>query len=446
MSLRHLPVNVGCVAKPLAAAVFLAAGLSTVLCAQSEPAARATDTRSAIQSSRADGWLSVWAAAPHQPRKPAEAPTFNRQSLRQVVPVGIGGDRVRIRLSNVYGKRTLIVGEASIALQQHLSSVQPETLTALSFAGRSTVHIPAGALVVSDPVAFELPDGASLAVSLYLPDQSPTTSYHWRAFQNTFITPGNTTRRARVDVDDSYRSWFWLTGVEVHSETQSQAIVVLGDSITDGYGLDVGLNQTWPDVLQRRLLATNRTELRHSVLNLGIGGNRLLNKMTGFGSSLTDRFDRDAVDRPGTRYVIVQIGINDIGLPVTPDHILKLPESVRAEIVHANDLIAGFEQVIERAKHHGLTLIATTIPPYRGSAYYDAAGERTRQTVNEWIRSSEKFNAVIDFDAILRDTDDPSRLARRFDSGDHLHPNADGLEALADNINLELFVQATRFQ
>jgi len=446
MSLRHRPVNVARIQIPLAATVFLAVVLSTTLCAQSKPAARSADTRSAVPGSGAANWLTVWAAAPHRPRKPAEAPVFHRQSLRQIVPIGIGGNRVRIRLSNVYGKRSLVVGQASIALHQHSGSVQPETLVSLSFSGRSSVRIPVGALAVSDPVAFELPDGASLAVSLYLPDKSPATSYHLRAFQNTFTTPGDTTRQARIDIDDSYRSWFWLTGVEVYSETQSDTIVVLGDSITDGFGLEIGLNQTWPDVLQRRLLASNRAELRHSVLNLGIGGNRLLNKMAGFGPSLIDRFNRDAVARPGTRVVIVQIGINDIGLPVTPDHVLKLPESVRTEVVRASDLATGFEQVIESARQHGLTLIATTIPPYRGSAYFGPSGERTRRTVNDWIRSSENFHAVIDFDAILRDTEDPSRLARRFDSGDHLHPNADGLEALAENINLELFVRAKRLQ
>jgi len=414
------------------------------LCAGAQAFAQARSDANSTPPGKRDNssWLTAWSAAPQRPRKPQRAPVFYRQSLRQIIPIGIGGDQLRVRFSNVYGTAPLRISRASVALHKRGSVVQTETVKGLKFDGRESAEIEVGEWLISDPVVLNVTDGAKLAVSLYLPGRNATSTYHRRAFQDTFVSEGDTTHQARVKFDSRIGSWFWLTGVDVRTRLQSAAIVVLGDSISDGYGLANRKDQPWPDVLQRRLRDTGRTDLRHSVLNLGIGGNRLLNKYAGFGDSLIERFDRDVVGRAGVKHVIVQIGINDIGLPVTPEKALSLPESVRSQVIDEGDLIAGFTRIIELSHRHRLKLIATTILPYRGAEYFSERGERVRQAINDWIRREPGFDGVIDFDAILRDPNDSSRLAPKFDSGDHLHPTATGLEAMASAIDLEMFSES----
>jgi lysophospholipase L1-like esterase len=398
-------------------------------------------------------WVGTWATAvvtrPQAPRsasseqpatpapgaQPAGLPaalSLNNQTLREIVHVSIGGSRVRVVLSNEFGTAPLTIGAASIALRDKDAKIAPSSNRALVFGGRPSVTIPAGASMISDPVDENVPPMGDLAIDLYLPDEmTPLTSplsVHAGASQTNYVSStGNFAGSADLPVLTTTPSWYLLERVEVAAPAETGAIVTFGDSITDGARSTPNTNNRWPDHLAKRLLA-GPGNARLAVLNTGIGGNRLLSdSIANFGINALARFDRDVLAQPGAMYVVVLEGINDIG-------------NARANpLPSATDLIAAEQQIIERAHAHGLIVFGATLTPFEGAAYFSPEGEAKRQAVNTWIRTSKAYDGVIDFDAATRDPASPGKFLALYDSGDHLHPNDAGYEAMGKAIDLHLF-------
>ena len=396
-------------------------------------------------------WVGTWGTAPAGPPLAAQTQTFSNQTLRLIVHTTLGGTRVRIRISNELGTTPLRIGEAHVALRQGGAGIVAGSDRALTFSGSAGITIPPGAPVLSDPVDLAVPALSDLAVSLHLPETVQATTIHGSAFQTNYVSlPGNFTGAATLPAERTITSWPFLTEVDVDAPG-SAAIVALGDSITDGSNTTLDTNRRWPDLLALRLQTTRdlaaapngvasllAPNARLSVINRGIGGNRLLRdpgEQPLFGRAALARFDRDVLAAAGARYMIVLIGINDIGHPGTG----TIPAS---ETVTAQDLIAGYRQLIARAHAKGITVYGATLTPFEGTVfpgYYTPEKEQVRQAVNNWIRSGDEFDGVIDFERAVRDPAHPARMLPAYDSGDHLHPNDLGMQAMANAIPLQLF-------
>jgi lysophospholipase L1-like esterase len=380
-------------------------------------------------------WVGTWTASPQHPEPPfvqAAPAQFDNQTLRQIIRTSVKGSKVRIRLSNEFGTTPIIIGAASVARHNEGAVIMVGTERKLTFAGQSSVTIPAGAPMLSDPVEIDFPAQSSLAVSLYLPKLTVGNTFHSLGLSTTYVSPpGDYSGAAAMPTASTTQSWFFLTAATVEAEKKNAAIVTIGDSITDGYASTPDTNQRWPNLLSARL-QTDR-DLRHlAVLNQGISGNRTLFDL--IGPNALARFDRDVLSIPGVKYVILLEGINNIGIPGAfgrPD-----------ESVSAADIIAGHKQLIARAHERGLLIYGATLTPFEGTifpGYYTPEGEVKRQTVNQWIRTSGAFDAVIDFDKAIRDPANPTRMLPAYDSGDHLHPNDAGYKAMANYVDLGLF-------
>jgi lysophospholipase L1-like esterase len=383
----------------------------------------------------AEHWTGTWGTAPSGPPPEASLQIFSDQTVRLIVHTSIGGNRVRIRVSNEMGTVPLRIGAARIGLRAGGSDVAPGTDRALSFGGRPSVTIPPGAPVLSDPVELNIPPLSDLAVSLYLPGTVQATTVHALALQTNYVSlPGDFTAAPTLPVQRTITLWPFLTGVEV--EAAGPAIVTLGDSITDGTRSTPDTNNRWPDLLARRLQTVrdpiSGINARLAVVNRGINGNRLLSNAPNplFGRSALERFDRDVLATPGVRYLAVLIGINDIG------------NSSATNPVTLDDLVAGYRQLIARARARGIGVIGGTLLPFEGAGYHSPEKEQLRQAVNAWIRNHDEFDAVIDFDRVMRDPARPSRMLPAYDSGDHLHPNDLGYQAMANEVPLTLFRSA----
>lgn len=404
---------------------------------------------------RAEQWVGTWGTAPAGPPLPAQTQSFSNQTLRLIVHTSIGGSRVRIRISNELGTTPLRIGEAHVARRQGGAAIVDGSDRPLTFSGMRSIVIPAGAPVLSDPVDLDVPALSDLAVSLHLPDSVQATTIHGAAFQTNYVSlPGNFTGTATLPTERTITSWPFLTEVDVSAPAHA-AIVALGDSITDGANTTIDTNRRWPDLLALRLQTTrdlisapngiatlSAPNARLGVVNRGIGGNRLLRdpgEQPLFGRAALARFDRDVLATAGVRYLIVLIGINDIGHPGTG----TIPAS---EAVTAQDLIAGYRQLIARAHAKGIAIYGATLTPFEGTVfpgYYTPEKEQVRQAVNNWIRSGDEFDGVIDFERAVRDPAHPTRMLPAYDSGDHLHPNDLGMQAMANAIPLELFRSLT---
>jgi lysophospholipase L1-like esterase len=366
---------------------------------------------------------------------PSQFFEFDKQTVRQIVRTSIGGDEVRVRLANTFGDIPLVIGAARLALRDSGERIDPASDHVLTFSGGPSITIPPGALAVSDPVALTVPALSELAVSIYFPEPTISTTVHAFAFQTNYFSPvGDFTAEAAMPVETTAQSWVFLTGIDVTVAEPTGVIVALGDSITDGAFSMPDTNQRWPDVIAERL-AADSGQPTMAVLNAGIGGNRLLNNPPeGFdfaGPNALARFDRDVLGQPGVTHLIVFEGINDIGMPALSGD--------AAESVSADELIAGLRQIAERAHEHGIAAFGATITPFAGAMYFTDEGEAIRQSVNDWIRSGGAFVAVLDFDEVVRDPQQPTRLLPAFDSGDHLHPNDAGFAAMGESIDLALF-------
>jgi len=354
---------------------------------------------------------------------------FSDVTLREIAHVSVGGAVVRVRFTNEHGKDPLTIRDAHIALRASGSSIQTETDRALTFDGADTVRIPAGAFMYSDPVHLDVPALSDVAVSFYLPSQNMRSeTFHDNANQDNYMVHGDSASTATLSQPRVLPSWYFFDGVDVQAVKGSRAIVALGDSITDGWQSTPNENHRWPDDLAVRLSHTPGLE-HVSVLNEGIGGNRVLND--GYGPSAMKRFDGDVLTQNDVRYLIILESINDIGRL----HGLRDPD----DAVTAAQLELGLKQMAERAHEHGIMVIGATLTPYQGAGYYSTKGEQVREAVNDWIRTSGVFDAVADFDKTTRDPANPRHFASRYDSGDHLHPNDAGYQAMADAINLKLF-------
>lgn len=391
------------------------------------------------QSAPRERWIATWAASllAAPARRPTDSvdrvPTLVNRTLRQVVRVSMGGSRVRVRLSNQYGDRPLVVGSARIALRTSGAAVDPATDRPLTFNGRSSVVIRAGANLVSDPVALNVPNLTDVAVSLFLADSARLATRHSLGLQTNYVSaPGNLTAAPSFAPDTTVRFWSFIAGVDVVNPAATGVIVALGNSITDGAASVADSNGRWPDVLARRLLTSN--EPPKAVVNAGISGNRVVS--AGTGPSALERFDRDVLMQPGVTHVIVLEGINDIGGGTNPT-------DPRNE-VPVEELIAGHQQLIDRAHERGLLIFGATLTPVGGLTGITAAHQAKLDALNRWIRTSGAYDGVIDFDRATRDPADTTRFLPAFDSGDHLHPSTAGLKAMGEAIDLAIFRRTRR--
>ena len=387
-------------------------------------------------------WVGTWGAAPSPQLETAEMEkqklVFHDQTLREIVHVSIGGDTVRIRLSNAFGAQPVEIGAAHLAVRASGSGIVPGTDHALTFSGRPRIEIPAGAVVVSDAVPVKVAPAADLAISLYLPKDSVGAGVHYTALQTNYIARGNATAAASLDSPATVTSWAFLTGVDVQAPAATGSVIAFGDSITDGSRSTVDANHRWPDTLAARLLA-RKSGL--AVVDMGIGGNRILHegaasKRPQFGINALARFDQDVLSQPGVRYLLILEGINDIGHAGS-----SAPAS---EAVTAEDIIAGLTQMIERAHQKGIKVIGATLTPFEGEGniqrgYWTPEKAKVREAVNAWIRSGKGFDGLVDFDKAVRDPANPNKILPAFDSGDQLHPGDAGYKAMGEAIPLSLF-------
>ena len=423
---------------------------STLVALFSLAAMAQNPARSAI-SRDGSHWIGTWAAAP-QPFYPKSLETFQNQTLRLIVHTSVGGKKVRIRLSNIYGEQSLLIGGAHIARRRSVADIDPASDRTLTFQGQPSATLPARSMIVSDPVELDVPALSDLSISIFFPGNIPARTTHVLAQQTNYISPadGNHASDGKFPVDKKIDSWPFLTGVDVEVSARGAAIVAFGSSLTDGDGTTTDANHRWPDVLAQRLQDSSETKTV-SVLNEGIIGNRLLRDSPQepglpFGASLgqsgLERFDRDVLAQPGVRYVIVGLGINDILMPgsLTP----------AAENVSADNVISGYRELIARAHRRGVRVIGTTNPPAENAflalskngppiTFYTPGKERVRQKVNEWILTSNEFDGVVDFDKVLRDPEHPTQLFPAYDSGDHLHPSNAGCAAEGNAFPLSIF-------
>jgi lysophospholipase L1-like esterase len=376
-------------------------------------------------------WVGAWVSAQQltEPKNMPAPPGFASSTLREVVQLSVGGPRLRFSFSNLFGDAPLNVTGVHVARSAGGSAIEPGSDQALSFGGSASFSVPAGGAITSDALDFEVPAFGLLAVTLSF-DAAPPSAVtgHPGSRTTSYLAPGSALSAPDLPGAQTVEHWYLLSAIDVQSKAPARAIVTLGDSITDGRGSTTNHNDRWPNQLAKRLAAREGAPI--SVLNQGIGGNRILRD--GLGPSALSRFDRDVISPPGVHWVIVFEGINDLG---TAQGAREKGEPAAT----AQDLIAAYQQMIERAHQHGLRIYGATILPYQGAAYFSEQGEKDRQTVNGWMRSSHAFDAVIDFDAIARDPAAPSKLSAAVDGGDHLHPSAAGYQILADGIDLKLF-------
>lgn len=384
---------------------------------------------SASAASQPDHWVGTWATSPVALRNANDKFGAADTTFREIVHVSLGGNSVRIIVSNEFGLDSLTIGAASIALSAGGSSIDSASAQALTFSGRASVTIPAGALAVSDPVSLKVPALSDLAVSLFVPQQPiRQVSLHNFADQTNYIASGNVVNDKTLDSAEKIYSWPFLKGVDVMAGGKSAAIVAFGDSITDGAHSTRDANLRWPDVLAGRLQAGKKTA-QLSVLNEGIGGNRVLHDNTG--PSALARFDRDVLAQAGVKYLIILESINDIG------HAYSSTDTY--DVVTADDLIAGLSQLATRAHTHGIKVYGATLTPYMGAKYSSPAGEKVREAVNQWIRTTNQLDGFIDFEKATRDSANPETFSEAAGSTDHLHPGDSGYKLMGDAIDLKLF-------
>jgi len=394
-------------------------------------------TSNSVSATPPDHWVGTWAASPYAATNHTD-PSGNLQmgsadtTFREIVHVSLGGSVVRIILSNEFGTDPLTIGAANIALNAGHGEIDPASASALTFGGRPSITIPPGALAVSDPANLKLSAFADVAVSLFLPAQPiHEISQHSFADQTNYVAPGNVIAAKTLDASREIYSWPFLKGLDIEAPNDKDAsIVTFGDSITDGAHSTRDANARWPDVLAHRLQADKNTA-NLSVLNEGIGGNRILHDNTG--PSALARFDRDVLAQAGVKYLVIMEGINDIGHATDP--------TKPYDVVTAEDLIAGLSQLATRAHTHGIKVIGATLTPFVGAKYQSPAGEEMRQTINKWIRTTNQLDGVIDFDKVTTDLTHPGMFLPLDDSGDHLHPGDEGYKAMGNSIDLKLFTK-----
>jgi lysophospholipase L1-like esterase len=403
---------------------------------------------SAIATFAANGaemgaWITTWAATP-APRWSDDLPApfgvsevLENQTVRQVARISVGGTAVRVVLSNAFGDKPLTIGAGSVGIAGKEGSVDQATLKPLTWGGKSSVVIPAGAPILSDPVALPAKALSEISVSFFLPKKTALSSVHWDGVQTAYISgPGNFASDAKFKADSKLKSRLFLSDILVDAVPDSESIVFFGDSITDGNCSTPDANNRWPDHVAKRLQEANPNI---AVVNEAFSGNRVLTD--GMGVNALARFDSDVLSHPRVSTVVLMMGINDIGWPgenaITPDD--KEPT--------AEDIITGYKQLIDRAHAHGVRIVGATLTPFADTfkglpteGYYTPEKEKIRLAVNEWIRTGGGFDGVIDFDKVMEDPAKPGYLRDDYDCGDNLHPNDAGYKAMAEAVDLELLL------
>ena len=379
-------------------------------------------------------WVGTWTTSPvAQATTGAFSTGFNNQTLRQITKVSLGGSEVRLRLSNTFGTKAVVVGSVQVGLRDKGAAIKPGSNRTVTFGASKVVTLWPGAVIVSDPVKLDVPALAELATSIYLPDDVPASlpiTFHSTAKQTNYISPqGDHTAAVDMPVDTTKQSWYFLTGIDVSAPRAVGAVVALGDSLTDGNLSTADTNSRWTDALAAKLHAAGT---RMGVMNQGTGGGRVLHDLVG--ESGLHRFDRDVLAQPGVTHVFVLLGINDLRRRLSAGS----PES---EPVSADDMIAGYKQLILRAHARNVKIIGGTLLPWeneRSPPMHTPEGAAKRQAINAWIRSSGAFDGVMDFDKLLQDPTHPNRMLLNWDSGDHLHPGDAGYRHMGEAFELSL--------
>jgi lysophospholipase L1-like esterase len=407
--------------------VLAQAGLFTAAHAQKKNSEHWVGTWGTAENLYAAPRPAVAAAAPATPQASPIGPRgFANQTARMMVRASIGGHRLRVKLANAFGSAPVAIAAAHVALRGKDSEIVAGSDYPLTFNGKPGCTIGPGVVLFSDPADLTFAPLADLAVSLYFAGESGPPTSHSTGLHNTYIQEGDATAQAALPDAARTQSYYYLAGIDVMAPAAAAAIVAYGDSITDGARSSNESNHSWPALLAVRLAAKKATA-HIGVINMGIGGNRVLRDNAGV--SALGRFDRDVLGQSGVKWVMFLEGINDIGRGTTvPD-----------ETVTADDLIAGHKQIVEMAHAHGIKAIGCTLTPYEGAGYAREIGEAVRDALNQWIRSSGAYDAVVDFEAATRDTANRKRIRAEFDPGDHLHPNDAGYQAMADAISLAIF-------
>jgi lysophospholipase L1-like esterase len=382
----------------------------------------------------ADGWVGSWGASDVFP----VGPDVNYETMRTFVRLSAGGNQARVRFSNATGQYPLVVGAAHLAKPASdgaPGAIDPATDHALTFGGSGSVTIAPGAEAVTDPVDIDLPPLSTLALSMFIPRWTGPAVIHLDGVATTYISnDADSTAAPALPSPHTSTSRFFIDEVDVKAAGQPATLVTLGDSITDGYRSEVDHNHRWPDRLAERLAARSGAA-PVGVVNAGVSGNRILHDHPEdlFGPSALARLDRDVLSAPGLRWVVLMEGINDIGHSTAGE--------LAEQDVSADQIIDGMKQIIARVHERGAKIYGATLTPYEGTVfhgYYTPEGEAKREAVNVWIRRGD-FDAVIDFDAAVRDPDHPTRIRADYDVGDHLHPNDAGYRAMGDAVDLKLF-------
>ncbi|MGN6376132.1 MAG: GDSL-type esterase/lipase family protein [Sphingomonas sp.] len=382
-------------------------------------------------------WVASWGAAQQipEPRNALPDADLTDATVREIVNLSIGGPEVRVRFSNAFGTQPLVIDAAHIAraIKPGTAAIDPASDTALTFNGKRSVTIPAGAEWDSDPVAFPAAPGGNVAVSFHLPQAPAQQTGHPGSRSTSFILHGDHVGDTTLAGAQTFEHWVQLSGISVAAPPGAHTIVTLGDSITDGHAATTDGNDRWPDVLAARLRADPATA-DVGVVNAGIGGNRVL--LDGLGPNMVARFERDVLARPGVSDVIVLEGVNDLGT-LTREH--DVPQAVLDAQRH--QIISAYQQIVERAHAHGVRVYGATIMPFVGSDYYhpNATVDADRRAINDWIRQPGHFDGVIDFARVTENPQHPERLATANDSGDHLHPGPQGYAAMGAAVPLSLF-------
>ena len=373
-------------------------------------------------------WVTTWATSPSTlPDADQDAATVEDQTLRLIVHTSVGGSSLRLRLSNLHGDHDIEIANTAVALHAEGGSIRAGSSNSVSFGGQDSVTIPPGAVVFSDPLAFTVPELSNLSVSMYLPGNSGFLTAHALSNQANYISEaGDHVDSTMLPVASETPAWSLLTAIDVINHDSVTTIATVGDSITDGWGSTASANQRWPNHFARRLFNDTDTA-KFAIANAGISGNRVTTEGNArFGQNLQARFERDVLALSNVSHMILMEGINDIGM------------SPRGELISADEVIAGYKQIIARAHARGIKIIGATLTPYEGAAYYTAEGELVRQEVNRFIRDGGAFDGIIDFEKAVQDPSHPSRILPSY-TEDNLHPNDAGYKVMADAVDLSLF-------
>lgn len=375
-------------------------------------------------------WVGTWSCAPQlvELHNMPPEPGLTNSTLRQVVRVSIGGDSVRVRFSNEFSSSPVTIRKANIALSAGGSKIDASTITMLTFNNNQEVTMEPGMAVTSDPVAFRIKPRTDIAITIFFGTTSPDVTGHPGSRTTSYLISGDHTSMPELSDAATADRWYIINGIDVKASDKAASIVVIGNSITDGRGSGTNKQNRWPDILAERLIQNPATS-NVAVLNQGIGGNCVLRPC--LGPSALDRFEKDVLRQHGVHWLIILEGINDIG---------QAPDSTAA-ISIADNLITAYKQMTEKAHSSGIKVYGATILPFKGSFYYTNFREAARRKVNEWIRQNNYFDAIIDFDMIMRNPEDTLSLLPETHTGDFLHPNEKGYLIMGESIDLKLFIK-----